>query len=73
MVVPYAVYKRHKALFGNLVSLGDVVVALREKQDADGKRTKKRFGITFDDQRQAGLAQTSLSSTPAARRQLLRR
>ena len=54
MVVPYAVYKRHKALFGNLVSLGHAVVALREKQDADGKRTKKRFRITFADQRQAG-------------------
>jgi hypothetical protein len=54
MVVPYAVYYRHKALFANLVSLGRAVVALREKQDAGGKQTKKRFCIAFADQRQAG-------------------
>ena len=53
-VVSYAEYKRRKARYGNLVSLGHAVVAIVQKQDASGKCTKKRIRITYAAQRRTG-------------------
>jgi hypothetical protein len=69
-VVSYAEYRHRKTRYGNLVSLGHAVVAIVQKQDAGGKRTKKCIRITFA---VPETALTSSHSTPAVRKRRLAR